>query len=156
MARGISWMEGYVFSISFLLYIQHMKGQVVNVDADDLLARKSYFERVPVTNEFELEGIPNRDSLAYGGLYGIEGARTILRGTLRCMGCFFFIYFSCLPRLLNLGVLQIPRFCFSYVGLQTAWAARDDAQDPPAKVDGCGSAGSGDATWHTGQRQRCG
>ena len=63
------------------------------MDANDLLDRKSYFERVPVTSEFELEGIPNRDSLAYGGLYGIDGARTILRGTLRWVGCFV-LFFS--------------------------------------------------------------
>jgi len=78
-----------------------MDGKVVNVDANDLLDRKSYFERVPVTSEFELEGIPNRDSLAYGGLYGIEAARTILRGTLRCIACFVFY---CPFRLFNLAL----------------------------------------------------
>jgi alpha-aminoadipic semialdehyde synthase len=32
---------------------------------------------------FNLEGYPNRDSLAYKSLYGIESAHTCLRGTLR-------------------------------------------------------------------------
>ncbi|XP_048404954.1 alpha-aminoadipic semialdehyde synthase, mitochondrial isoform X2 [Stegostoma tigrinum] len=35
---------------------------------------------------FNLEGIPNRDSLKYATWYGIESARTLLRGTLRYKG----------------------------------------------------------------------
>ncbi|XP_072408506.1 alpha-aminoadipic semialdehyde synthase, mitochondrial isoform X3 [Chiloscyllium punctatum] len=35
---------------------------------------------------FNLEGIPNRDSLKYATSYGIESARTLLRGTLRYKG----------------------------------------------------------------------
>ncbi len=35
---------------------------------------------------FSLEGYPNRDSTAYGELYGINEANTILRGTLRYKG----------------------------------------------------------------------
>jgi alpha-aminoadipic semialdehyde synthase len=53
----------------------------VNISADKLL--KKAFKRVPITNEFELEGLPNRDSLPYAGTYGIEDADTVLRGTLR-------------------------------------------------------------------------
>lgn len=33
-----------------------------------------------------LEGYPNRNSLVYESVYGIEGAETILRGTLRYKG----------------------------------------------------------------------
>ena len=33
---------------------------------------------------FNLEGYPNRDSLIYKSLYGIDSAHTCLRGTLRC------------------------------------------------------------------------
>lgn len=32
---------------------------------------------------FNLEGYPNRDSLIYKSLYGIDSAHTCLRGTLR-------------------------------------------------------------------------
>ncbi len=47
--------------------------------------------RWPVTVEVEgkplaLEGYPNRDSLPYAQAYGIESARTVLRGTLRYPG----------------------------------------------------------------------
>uniref|UniRef100_UPI00398E3D63 alpha-aminoadipic semialdehyde synthase, mitochondrial isoform X2 n=1 Tax=Pristiophorus japonicus TaxID=55135 RepID=UPI00398E3D63 len=35
---------------------------------------------------FNLEGAPNRDSLKYGTPYGIQSARTLLRGTLRYKG----------------------------------------------------------------------
>lgn len=33
-----------------------------------------------------LEGLPNRDSLSYEGVYGLEGCETMLRGTLRYKG----------------------------------------------------------------------
>ena len=32
---------------------------------------------------FNLEGLPNRDSVVYKQQYGLEDAHTILRGTLR-------------------------------------------------------------------------
>ena len=32
---------------------------------------------------FNLEGLPNRDSTKYQKVYGIEGAHTVLRGTIR-------------------------------------------------------------------------
>ena len=35
---------------------------------------------------FNLEGIPNRDSTVYKGIYGIDSAHTVLRGTLRYKG----------------------------------------------------------------------
>jgi saccharopine dehydrogenase-like NADP-dependent oxidoreductase len=37
-------------------------------------------------NELELECLPNRDSLHYEKVYGIEGASTLFRGTLRYRG----------------------------------------------------------------------
>lgn len=36
---------------------------------------------------FNLEGYPNRDSTAYRGLYRIEDADVVLRGTLRFSVC---------------------------------------------------------------------
>ncbi|XP_013412540.1 alpha-aminoadipic semialdehyde synthase, mitochondrial isoform X2 [Lingula anatina] len=35
---------------------------------------------------FNLEGFPNRDSIAYKGIYGLDSLRTILRGTVRYTG----------------------------------------------------------------------
>lgn len=35
---------------------------------------------------FNLEGLPNRDSTIYGPIYNIQGAKTLLRGTLRYRG----------------------------------------------------------------------
>jgi alpha-aminoadipic semialdehyde synthase len=32
---------------------------------------------------FNIEGFPNRDSMIYQELYGIEGVHTLLRGTIR-------------------------------------------------------------------------
>ncbi|KAK7048252.1 mitochondrial alpha-aminoadipic semialdehyde synthase [Favolaschia claudopus] len=50
---------------------------------------RSYFPSVPITDEFKLEGLPNRDSLAYSSIYKLgdmSQVRTLLRGTLRYPG----------------------------------------------------------------------
>eukprot|EP00013_Stygamoeba_regulata_P013978 CAMPEP_0177670150 /NCGR_PEP_ID=MMETSP0447-20121125/23907_1 /TAXON_ID=0 /ORGANISM="Stygamoeba regulata, Strain BSH-02190019" /LENGTH=930 /DNA_ID=CAMNT_0019177237 /DNA_START=53 /DNA_END=2845 /DNA_ORIENTATION=- len=39
-----------------------------------------------IFNALNLEGYPNRDSKVYAGLYGIEDAHTVVRGTLRYTG----------------------------------------------------------------------
>ena len=43
-------------------------------------------ERVSIPGVGELEGLPNRDSIPYGPLYGIEEPEDLLRGTLRYPG----------------------------------------------------------------------
>jgi saccharopine dehydrogenase (NADP+, L-glutamate forming) len=43
-------------------------------------------EKISVDGVSALEGYPNRDSLSYISLYGLEGISTMLRGTLRCEG----------------------------------------------------------------------
>lgn len=40
-------------------------------------------ESVPLYPGIELEGFPNRDSVAYIDMYGVQEAHTFLRGTLR-------------------------------------------------------------------------
>lgn len=55
--------------------------QVRSVYGEKLL--RSHFPNVPITDEFKLEGLPNRDSFMYNKPYGILGERTMLRGTLR-------------------------------------------------------------------------
>lgn len=58
--------------------------QVTTIPGVDLLTRK--FPNVPITDQFDLEGIANRDSLIYADTYNFghsESMRTLLRGTLR-------------------------------------------------------------------------
>lgn len=43
-------------------------------------------ERIVLPGNIEYEGYPNRDSLEYRRIYGIENADTILRGTIRYVG----------------------------------------------------------------------
>ncbi|KAJ7505433.1 Saccharopine dehydrogenase-domain-containing protein [Mycena galericulata] len=50
---------------------------------------RSYFPSVPITKDFALEGLPNRDSLPYLSTYNLGApshVRTVLRGTLRYPG----------------------------------------------------------------------
>jgi alpha-aminoadipic semialdehyde synthase len=42
-----------------------------------------YPEELTFLPGFSLEGIPNRDSTKYASIYGIETAKTMLRGTIR-------------------------------------------------------------------------
>jgi saccharopine dehydrogenase (NADP+, L-glutamate forming) len=58
-------------------------GAVLDVPGDELFASP---ERVAVPGAGEFEGYPNRDSLPYRELYGLEHVRTMFRGTLRNIG----------------------------------------------------------------------
>ncbi|KAL0374639.1 UNVERIFIED_CONTAM: Alpha-aminoadipic semialdehyde synthase [Sesamum radiatum] len=61
-------------------------GEIVHVDGDKLYDSASRL-RIPDFPAFALECLPNRNSLVYGELYGIENeASTIFRGTLRYEG----------------------------------------------------------------------
>ncbi|TFK35818.1 Saccharopine dehydrogenase-domain-containing protein [Crucibulum laeve] len=55
---------------------------------DAIRVLKEPFKNLPITNNFELEGIPNRNSLDYSPLYNLPLAttRTLFRGTLRYPG----------------------------------------------------------------------
>jgi alpha-aminoadipic semialdehyde synthase len=60
-------------------------GQVLQVAGSELLANASPFlEAWP--NEFQLEVLPNRDSLHYQKTYGLDDISTLFRGTLRYRG----------------------------------------------------------------------
>ena len=69
-------------------------------------------ERVRVPGAPELEGYPNRDSVPYRALYGLEQARDVLRGTLRYPG-----WCETMEALLRLGLLSVeaaplgPSYC---------------------------------------------
>jgi saccharopine dehydrogenase (NADP+, L-glutamate forming) len=58
-------------------------GGVVEVPAKDLF---THYEVVEVDGAGAFEGYPNRDSVAYKSVYGLDGARSLLRGTLRNLG----------------------------------------------------------------------
>jgi saccharopine dehydrogenase-like NADP-dependent oxidoreductase len=58
-------------------------GRIVDVPGDELFAEA---ERVSVPGGGEFEGYPNRDSLPYQELYGLEDVKTMFRGTLRNLG----------------------------------------------------------------------
>jgi saccharopine dehydrogenase-like NADP-dependent oxidoreductase len=73
-------------------------GHIVQVDGADLLASSEPFYAWKSLN---LECLPNRDSLVYGEKYGIEGASTIFRGTLRYRG-----FSSLLHVFKNMGILD--------------------------------------------------
>jgi len=58
-------------------------GEVVEVPGDELFSDP---ETVEVPGAGTFEGYPNRDSLPYIEMYGLEHARTMFRGTLRNLG----------------------------------------------------------------------
>lgn len=58
-------------------------------------------ERIDVPGVGQLEGYPNRDSLPYRGLYGLQEVRDLFRGTLRYPG-----WCETMEALLRLGLLE--------------------------------------------------
>lgn len=60
-------------------------GKMVEIEGDGELLRTGLRELTFLPG-FNLEGYPNRDSLVYQQLYGIESVHTMLRGTIRYKG----------------------------------------------------------------------
>lgn len=58
-------------------------GKEVHIPGSDLLLS---VWNAPFKSPLALEGLPNRDSLKYLDLYGLQGVETMLRGTLRYSG----------------------------------------------------------------------
>ena len=58
-------------------------GEVVEVKGIDLFP---HHKTIEVEGAGPFEGYPNRDSVAYKEVYGLDGAHTLLRGTLRNIG----------------------------------------------------------------------
>ncbi|EPQ53172.1 hypothetical protein GLOTRDRAFT_140080 [Gloeophyllum trabeum ATCC 11539] len=86
---------GYKFSWSPLGVLRAAKASArfklnnrhYEIDEPNLL--RHHFDRVPISNVLQLEGIANRDSIPYADTYGLgktEDLRSILRGTLRYPG----------------------------------------------------------------------
>jgi len=75
-----------------------MDGQVVEVQAGNLLKTPLAVDFLPGLN---LIGFPNRDSLVYAQLYGLDNPSTLLRGTLRYSG-----FGEAMDALLSLGLID--------------------------------------------------
>jgi saccharopine dehydrogenase (NADP+, L-glutamate forming)/spermidine synthase len=75
-----------------------LDGREVVLPAEELFERPA---AVTVEGLGEFEGYPNRDSMSYLEAYGLEGARTVLRGTLRYPG-----WCHTLKRMRDMGLLD--------------------------------------------------
>jgi saccharopine dehydrogenase-like NADP-dependent oxidoreductase len=106
-------------------------GAVVEVPGGELFAAP---ETVDIPGAGRFEGYPNRDSLSYIELYGLEGVRTMFRGTLRhpghCASWYHWVrlgLFDAQPRS-DLAGLTYKRFMQGFVGgagnLQKALSSR--------------------------------
>ncbi|CEM06717.1 unnamed protein product [Vitrella brassicaformis CCMP3155] len=78
-----SWSARGVLTASVAPAKYRLNGQVVDVPGESLLLSA---QPVSVTSAFNLEMLPNRDSISYESLYEIESIPTIIRGTLRYRG----------------------------------------------------------------------
>jgi len=73
-------------------------GEVVNIASEDLF---NNYLIMPIDKLGDFEGYPNRDSIPYIDLYGIQSTKTMLRGTLRNLG-----WCSTLKKIVDLGILD--------------------------------------------------
>ena len=80
-----SWSPKGVFSAMQAPAVYRKNGEVVKVSGQELMSNSKAFRRIPVLG---LEHIPNRNSLPYSSLYGIDGhnLQKMYRGTLRYQG----------------------------------------------------------------------
>jgi saccharopine dehydrogenase-like NADP-dependent oxidoreductase len=73
-------------------------GRLVEIPGPELF---TCHHPVQVPGLGELEAYPNRDSLAYLDLYGLDGIETMFRGTLRYPG-----WCACMKKVVDLGLLD--------------------------------------------------
>lgn len=73
-------------------------GKEVFIPSEDLFEN---YIMIPIEGLGEFEGYPNRNSLPYIDLYGIQSTKTILRGTLRYKG-----WCPTLKKIVDLGLLD--------------------------------------------------
>ncbi len=79
--------------------------KVIKVEGKDLLL----WSKPMKIADLQLEGYPNRESISYKKTYGIESAKTILRGTLRYQGFSQIIQSAKSLGLLNPEPMTIPK-----------------------------------------------
>lgn len=73
-------------------------GNIVEIPSKDLFDN---YVIIPIEGLGDFEGYPNRDSVPYVDLYGIQSTQTMLRGTLRNIG-----WCSTLKKIVDLGLLD--------------------------------------------------
>jgi len=73
-------------------------GEVVDIASEDLF---NNYLVMPIADLGDFEGYPNRDSVPYIDLYGIQSTKTMLRGTLRNLG-----WCLTLKKVVDLGILD--------------------------------------------------
>lgn len=73
-------------------------GEVVDISSEDLFDN---YEIWPIEGLGDFEAYPNRDSVPYVELYGIQSTKTMLRGTLRNIG-----WCSTLKKVADIGLLD--------------------------------------------------
>ncbi|EPZ32733.1 Alanine dehydrogenase/PNT, NAD(H)-binding domain-containing protein [Rozella allomycis CSF55] len=93
-----SWSPKSVLLASMNSAKYKLNGKVYEVPGTDLLRSSKNIKIYP---GFNFEGYPNRDSLKYEKIYGIETADTVFRGTLRYHG-----FSNIMSGLIDLGLLQ--------------------------------------------------
>ncbi|KAJ6557367.1 Saccharopine dehydrogenase-domain-containing protein [Mycena vulgaris] len=82
-----SWSPRGVLTAALNSATYKLANEIWSISENQLL--RHFFPSVPITKEFALEGLPNRDSLQYLSTYGLghmKDVRTVLRGTLRYPG----------------------------------------------------------------------
>ncbi|RLN49072.1 hypothetical protein BBJ29_006864 [Phytophthora kernoviae] len=84
-----SWSPRGVLTAALNAAQYRQDGKIINVAGEDLLSSS---ERVNFLPAFNIEQIPNRNSLPYADIYGIPEAHSLYRGTLRYGGCCQILY----------------------------------------------------------------
>ncbi|TFK68903.1 hypothetical protein BDN72DRAFT_888403 [Pluteus cervinus] len=82
-----SWSPRGVLTAALNPARYRLNSKTMEVAGTQLL--RSSFPKIPISSEFTLEGIPNRDSIPYASTYNLgesSSMRTLLRGTLRYPG----------------------------------------------------------------------
>eukprot|EP00002_Diphylleia_rotans_P003769 TRINITY_DN1265_c0_g1_i2.p1 TRINITY_DN1265_c0_g1~~TRINITY_DN1265_c0_g1_i2.p1 ORF type:complete len:774 (-),score=163.53 TRINITY_DN1265_c0_g1_i2:285-2606(-) len=94
----ISWSPRGVLNAGLNAATFRINGEVKSVPGNALFESAESFEVYPA---FALEVLPNRNSLAYGELYGLPDLETMFRGTLRFKG-----YSSLMAACRNFGLFN--------------------------------------------------
>ncbi len=108
-------------------------GAIIEVPGPELF---DHYWPVPVEVEgrvIEFEGYPNRDSLPYAEIYGIDASRHMFRGTLRNRG-----WCGTMKKIVELGLLEESERGdlegLTYAGLLARLIGKEDTTDLPAAV----------------------
>lgn len=100
------------------------EGEVVNIPSADLFDNYVIW---PIEGLGDFEAYPNRDSVPYIDLYGVQSTKTMLRGTLRNIG-----WCSTLKKIADIGLLDKEEkdwTGYTYEGLMRSLVDNPDEPD---------------------------